>query len=55
MRNLKKGHYRVVDMHLLTILGSVASIAGLVLAVMFRLSDRHDHKNKRENRPSAKE
>ncbi len=29
-------------MHLLTILGSVASIVGLVLAVMFRLSDRNN-------------
>ncbi len=48
MRNLKKGHHRLVDMHLLTILGSVASIVGLVLAVVFRLSARHDHKNKRE-------
>ncbi len=55
MRNLKKGYYQVVDMHLLTILGSVASIAGLVLAVVFRLSDRHDHKTKESNRPLAEE
>lgn len=48
MRNLKKGHYRLVDMYLLTILGSVASIVGLVLAVVFRLSDRAKHRNERK-------
>ena len=42
MRNLKKGHYRVVDMHLFTIINyiafiSTASIVGLVPAMANRL------------------
>lgn len=36
-------------------LGSVASIVGLILAVVFRIQDRKNHKMKESNRPSAKE
>jgi hypothetical protein len=38
-------------MLLLTILGSVASIAGLILAIAFRIKDKNNHKTKESNRP----
>ncbi len=52
MGNLTKGYYRVVSMSLLTILGSIASIAGLVLTLVFRAKDRKNHKTKESNRHS---
>ncbi len=39
-------------MSLLTILGSVASIAGLILTLMFRAKDRKNQKMKESNRQS---
>ena len=39
-------------MHLLTVLGSVASIAGLILAIVFRVRDNSNHEMKESNRPS---
>jgi hypothetical protein len=39
-------------MHLLTVLGSVASIAGLVLAIVFRVRDKRNHEMKESNRHS---
>ena len=41
---------RVIEMHLLTVLGSVASIAGLVLAIVFRIRDKRNHEMKESNR-----
>ena len=37
-------------MHLLTVLGSVASIVGLVLAIVFRIRDKRNHEMKESNR-----
>ncbi len=52
MGNLTKGHYRVADVIILSVLGSVASIAGLVLAVVWRMRDSKNHKVKESNRPA---
>ncbi len=41
---------RVIEMHLLTVLGFVASIAGLVLAIVFRIRDKRNHEMKESNR-----
>lgn len=54
MGNMVKGHDRVVSMHLLSVFGSVASIAGLMLAVIFRIKDKKSQKTKESNRQSAK-
>ena len=43
---------RVIEMHLLTFLGSVASIVGLVLAIVFRIRDKRNHEMKESNRPA---
>ena len=43
---------RVIEMHLLTVLGSVASIVGLVLAIVFRIRDKRNHEMKESNRPA---
>ena len=37
---------------LLTTLGSVASIVGLVLAIVFRIRDKNNHEMKESNRQS---
>ena len=50
MGNLTKGHYRVVSMNYLTILGSVASILGVILTLVFRAKDRKNHKTKESSR-----
>lgn len=39
-------------MLLLTVLGSVASIAGVILAIVFRFKDKCNHKMKESNRPA---
>lgn len=39
-------------MIILTVLGSVASIAGLILAVIFRIKDSNNQKMKDSNRQS---
>ncbi len=52
MGNLVRGNDRVVSMIILTVLGSVASIAGLILAVIFRIRDSKNQKMKDSNRPS---
>ena len=43
---------RVIEMYLLTVLGSVASIVGLVLAIVFRIKDKRNHEMKESNRPA---
>ncbi len=37
-------------MHLLTVFGSVASIVGLVLAIVFRIKDKRKYEMKESNR-----
>ena len=39
-------------MHLLTVLGSVASIVGIVLAIVFRIRDIRNDEMKESNRPT---
>ncbi len=36
----------------LAILGSIASIVGLILAIVFRIQDKRNHKTKESNRPA---
>ena len=55
MGNLKKGSLSSNRVSILAVLGSVTSIVGLILAVVFRIQDRKNHKMKESNRPSAKE
>lgn len=55
MGNLKKGLLSSNRVNILAVLGSVASIVGLILAIVFRIQDRKNHKMKESNRPSAKE
>ncbi len=50
MGNLKKGSLSSSQVSLITVLGSIASVAGLVLAVVFRIQDRKNHKMKESNR-----
>ena len=52
MGNLVKVNDRVVSMTLLSVFGSVASIVGLILAVVFRFRDRKNQKTKESNRQS---
>ena len=52
MGNLVKGNNQVVSMTLLTVFGSVASIVGLILAIVFRIRDRNIQKMKDSNRHS---
>ncbi len=37
-------------MYLWTVLGTLASIAGLILAIVFRIRDKHNRKMKESNR-----
>ena len=50
MGNLKIGHYRVVGMDLLTVLGSIASILGFILTVVLEIKHRRVQKMKESNR-----
>lgn len=52
MGNLKKGSLSSSRVSILAVLGSIASIAGLVLAITFRIQDRRNHKTKESNRPT---
>ena len=55
MGNLKKGPLSSSRVSILAVLGSVASIVGLFLAIVFRIRDKRNHKMKESNRPSAKD
>lgn len=39
-------------MNILTVLGSIASIAGFILAIVFRIRDGKNHEMKESNRPT---
>ncbi len=52
MGNLVRGKDRVVSMIILTVLGSVASIAGVILTLAFRAKDRKNQKMKESSRPA---
>ena len=39
-------------MLLLTVLGTMASVAGVVLTIAFRIKDKRNHKMKESNRPA---
>lgn len=52
MGNLKKGPLSSSSVIILTVLGSAASVAGLVLAIVFRIQDKKNHKMKESNRQS---
>ena len=52
MGNLKKGSLSSNRVSILAVLGSVASIVGLILAIVFRIQDRKNHKMKESNRPT---
>ena len=39
-------------MLLLTVLGTLASIVGVILTIVFRIKDKRNHKMKESNRPS---
>ena len=51
MENLKKGliSYFVI---LLTALGTAASVAGVILTIVFRIRDKRTHEIKESNRPA---
>ncbi len=55
MGNLKKGSISSSQVNFLTVLGSIASVAGLILAVVFRIKDRRIHKTKESNRQTKDE
>ena len=50
MGNHQKGHDRVIVMLLLTVLGTVASVVGVILTIVFRVKDKNNHKMKESNR-----
>lgn len=52
MGNLQKGYNRVVSMDLLTVLGSLASIAGLILTIVLEIKHKKIQKTKESNRHS---
>ena len=52
MGNLKKGSLSSSRVNILTVLGSIASVAGLVFAIVCRIQDRDNHKTKESNRPA---
>ena len=52
MGNLKKGSLSSNRVSILAVLGSVASIVGLIPAVVFRIQERKNHKMKERNRPT---
>ena len=52
MGNLKEGSLSSSRVSILTVLGSLASIAGLILAVVFRIGDKKNHEMKESNRPT---
>lgn len=52
MGNLKKGLVSSSRVSVLTVIGSVASVVGLILTIVFRIRDRIDHKTKESNRPA---
>ena len=52
MGNLKGRSLSSSRVNILTALGSIASIAGLILTMLFRIRDRKNHKTKESNRPT---
>ena len=52
MGNLKKGRLYSSCMDLLAILGSIASIVGMILTIVYRIKDVRNHKTKKSNRQS---
>lgn len=53
MGNLKKGSSSSSRVNILAVLGSVASIVGLSLTIVFRIQDRKKHEMKESNRHSS--
>lgn len=43
---------RVIEMLLLTALGTLASIVGVILTIVFRIRDKRNHEMKESNRQS---
>ena len=39
-------------MYVWTVLGALASIMGVILAIVFRIRDKHNRKTKESNRPA---
>ncbi len=54
MGNLKERSLSSSSMLLWTILGTLASIAGVILTIVFRIKDKSNHKMKESNRHSLK-
>lgn len=50
MGNLKKGLLSSSRVSILPVLGSLASIAGLILTIVFRIKDKSIHNAKESNR-----
>ncbi len=55
MGNLKKGSISSSQVSILAVLGAIASVAGLILTIVFRIQDRRIHKTKESNRQTKDE
>lgn len=52
MGNLQKGPLSSSEVIILSMLGSIASIVGLILTIVVMIRDKKKHKTKESNRPS---
>lgn len=52
MGNLKEGPLSSSEVIILSMLGSIASIAGLILTIIVMIREKKNHRTKESNRPT---